>query len=128
MKKEVMVNFLIEATDGSSVTFMTPGALIEYEDHKQLHFIEQNDVKLETTVHLYPSHLVIERLGDLEMIMEFKIGQTTYVKMKTNFKFELSMACVTHSLLIEDNLIDVIYQTDTDQEHKLTHHLRIKFE
>jgi uncharacterized beta-barrel protein YwiB (DUF1934 family) len=128
MKKEVMVNFLIEATDGSSVTFMTPGPLIDYEDHKELTFIEENDAKLETTVSIYPAHLVIERTGDLKMKMEFKIGQTTYVKMKTNFKFELTMACVTHSLLIEPNLIDVIYQTDTDRENNITHHLRIKFE
>lgn len=128
MEKEVMVNFLIEATDGSSVTFDTPGTLIEHDDHRDLIFNEENDAKLKTTIHIYPTHLLLERFGDLQMFMEFKIGQTTYVKMKTNFKFELSMACLTQSLLIESNLIDVIYQTDSDRERDITHHLHIKFE
>jgi uncharacterized beta-barrel protein YwiB (DUF1934 family) len=128
MEKQVTVTFLIEATDGSSLSFITDGRLTEDDKSRTLFFVEQTDAKLDTKVTILPEHVIIERFGVLNMTMDFIIGQTTYVKMQTNFKFELTMECVTQSMRIEGNLIDIIYQTDTDRENDITHHLLIKFE
>jgi uncharacterized beta-barrel protein YwiB (DUF1934 family) len=128
MEKQVTVTFLIEATDGSSLSFITDGRLTEDDKSRTLFFVEQTDAKLDTKVTILPEHVIIERFGVLNMTMDFIIGQTTYVKMQTNFKFELTMECVTQSMRIEGNLIDIMYQTDTDRENDITHHLLIKFE
>jgi uncharacterized beta-barrel protein YwiB (DUF1934 family) len=128
MEKQVTVSFLIEATDGSSLTFITDGRLSEDDLSRTLFFVEQTDTKLDTKVTILPEHVIIERFGVLNMTMDFIIGQTTYVKMQTNFKFELTMECVTQNMTVQSNSIDIIYQTDSDRENNITHHLLIKFE
>jgi hypothetical protein len=70
MEKQVTVSFLIEATDGSSLTFITDGRLSEDDLSRTLFFVEQTDTKLDTKVTILPEHVIIERFGVLNMTMD----------------------------------------------------------
>ena len=61
------------------------------------------------------------------MTMEYVENEITTVYMKTDFNYELSMNNFTKRLIIGEDFIDVIYQTETDKEENLTHNLVIKW-
>ena len=125
--KNVEIEFNLYVSDGSKTSFITDGKYIEFDNFKRINFIEETEIKADTYVDIYKDKILLDRRGTIHMIMEYIENETTTVYMKTDFNYELSMNNFTKRLIIGEDYIDVIYQTETDKEENLTHNLVIKW-
>ncbi len=125
--KNVEIEFNLYVSDGSKTSFITDGKYIEFDNFKRLNFIEETEIKADTYVDIYKDKILLDRRGSIHMTMEYVENETTTVYMKTDFNYELSMNNFTKRLVIGEDYIDVIYQTETDKEENLTHNLVIKW-
>lgn len=124
---KVEVDFKLIVSDGTITSFVTNGILELNNNYKRLTFVEQSDIKALTKIDIYKDHILLERNGSIYMKMEYILNSYTDVYMKTDFNYELSMSSFTKKLVIEDNMIDIIYQTETDKEQNIEHNLIIKW-
>ena len=124
--KNVEIEFNLYVSDGSKTSFITDGKYIEFDNFKRINFIEETEIKADTYVDIYKDKILLDRRGTIHMTMEYIENETTTVYMKTDFNYELSMNNFTKRLIIGEDYIDVIYQTETDKEENLTHNLVIK--
>lgn len=125
--KNVEIEFNLYVSDGSKTSFITDGKYIEFDNFKRINFIEETEIKADTYVDIYKDKILLDRRGTIHMTMEYIENETTTVYMKTDFNYELSMNNFTKKLIIGEDYIDVIYQTETDKEENLTHNLVIKW-
>lgn len=125
--KNVEIEFNLYVSDGSKTSFITDGKYIEFDNFKRINFIEETEIKADTYVDIYKDKILLDRRGTIHMTMEYIENETTTVYMKTDFNYELSMNNFTKRLIIGEDYIDVIYQTETDKEENLTHNLVIKW-
>ncbi len=125
---KVEVDFQLLVSDGSSTSFITEGILEERIDYKFLSFIEQSDIKALTKIKIYKDKVLLERNGSICMKMEYILNESTTVYMKTDFNYELSMNNYTKYLNVQDNFIQIIYQTEMDIEQDITHNLMIHWQ
>lgn len=125
--KNVEIEFNLYVSDGSKTSFITDGKYIEFDNFKRINFIEETEIKADTYVDIYKDKILLDRRGTIHMTMEYIENETTTVYMKTDFNYELSMNNFTNRLIIGEDYIDVIYQTETDKEENLTHNLVIKW-
>ena len=125
--KNVEIEFNLYVSDGSKTSFITDVKYIEFDNFKRINFIEETEIKADTYVDIYKDKILLDRRGTIHMTMEYIENETTTVYMKTDFNYELSMNNFTKRLIIGEDYIDVIYQTETDKEENLTHNLVIKW-
>jgi uncharacterized beta-barrel protein YwiB (DUF1934 family) len=125
--KNVEIEFNLYVSDGSKTSFITDGKYIELDNFKRINFIEETEIKADTYVDIYKDKILLDRRGTIHMTMEYVENEITTVYMKTDFNYELSMNNFTKRLIIGEDFIDVIYQTETDKEENLTHNLVIKW-
>lgn len=125
--KNVEIEFNLYVSDGSKTSFITDGKYIEFDNFKRINFIEETEIKADTYVDIYKDKILLDRRGTIHMTMEYIENEITTVYMKTDFNYELSMNNFTKRLIIGEDYIDVIYQTETDKEENLTHNLVIKW-
>ena len=125
--KSVEIDFNLYVSDGSNTSFITTGKYIEFNEFIRINFIEETEIKADTYIDIYKDKVVLERIGQIYMKMEYELNKTNTVYMKTDFNYELSMDSFTKKLEIGDKYIDVIYQTETDKEEGLTHNLVVKW-
>lgn len=125
--KNVEIEFNLYVSDGSKTSFITDGKYIEFDNFKRINFNEETEIKADTYVDIYKDKILLDRRGTIHMAMEYIENETTTVYMKTDFNYELSMNNFTKRLIIGEDYIDVIYQTETDKEENLTHNLVIKW-
>lgn len=125
--KNVEIEFNLYVSDGSKTSFITDGKYIEFDNFKRINFFEETEIKADTYVDIYKDKILLDRRGTIHMTMEYIENETTTVYMKTDFNYELSMNNFTKRLIIGEDYIDVIYQTETDKEENLTHNLVIKW-
>lgn len=125
--RNVEINFSLEATDGSNVLFTTNGTLEQINNILRLQFIEQTELKANTIVDIYQDKVIIKRSGPVEMQMEYIMNEDTIAHLTTDFNYQLSMNNHTDYLEINDNQIQIVYQTEFDKEQKITHKLVIKW-
>ena len=123
----VEVDFKLLVSDGNMTSFVTDGLYEKKEGFNRLTFVEQTDIKALTKIDIYNDKILLDRKGSIHMKMEYIMNESTMVYMKTDFNYELSMSNYTKFVKIEDNLIEVIYQTETDKEQNLTHQLVISW-
>lgn len=125
--KNVEIDFNLYVSDGTQTSFITKGKYIEFKEFKRINFIEETEIKADTYIDIYKDKVLLERIGQIYMKMEYALNKTTTVYMKTDFNYELSMDSFTKKLEIGENYIDIIYQTETDKEEGLTHNLVVKW-
>lgn len=124
----VSIDFSLNTTDGTSIQFFSNGLLKRLPQYIELSFVEQTETKLDTIVEIYLDKVIITRTGKIYMKMEFNPLIDTTVVLKTENNFEVKMLNKTQSLLIEDDKIEIIYQTEMDKEHGVHHQLKIIYQ
>ena len=55
------------------------------------------------------------------------MGMDTTLYLTTNFNYQLSMNNYTKYLEIDENSLQIVYQTETDKEQNVTHNLSLKW-
>ena len=125
--KEVFIDFNLSVSDGANTSFTTIGTYEIKDDIINICFVEETDLKANTSLYIYQDRIKIKRSGPLMMESEFIMEEATTIKITADFGYQLAMNNYTNYLEINENSIQIIYQTEMDKEQKLTHNLTIKW-
>mgnify|MGYP000797389680 FL=1 len=121
--KKIEVDFKLLVSDGS----ITDGLYEEFDDYIEISFTEETQIKANTKVDIYKDKVMIQRMGEINMEMEYIMGMDTTLHLTTDFNYQLSMNNYTKYLEINENSLQIVYQTETDKEQNLTHNLFLKW-
>mgnify|MGYP002530673569 FL=1 len=108
-------------------SFITDGLYEEFDDYIEISFTEETQIKANTKVDIYKDKVMIQRMGEINMEMEYIMGMDTTLHLTTDFNYQLSMNNYTKYLEINENSLQIVYQTETDKEQNLTHNLFLKW-
>ena len=125
--KKIEVDFKLLVSDGSMTSFITYGLYEEFDDYIEISFTEETQIKANTKVDIYKDKVMIQRMGEINMEMEYIMGMDTTLHLTTDFNYQLSMNNYTKYLEINENSLQIVYQTETDKEQNLTHNLFLKW-
>ena len=125
--KKIEVDFNLLVSDGSMTSFITDGLYEEFDDYIEISFTEETQIKANTKVDIYKDKVMIQRMGEINMEMEYIMGMDTTLHLTTDFNYQLSMNNYTKYLEINENSLQIVYQTETDKEQNLTHNLFLKW-
>lgn len=125
--KKIEVDFKLLVSDGSMTSFITEGLYEEFDDYIEISFTEETQIKANTKVDIYKDKVMIQRMGEINMEMEYIMGMDTTLHLTTDFNYQLSMNNYTKYLEISENSLQIVYQTETDKEQNLTHNLFLKW-
>ena len=125
--KKIEVDFKLLVSDGSMKSFITDGLYEEFDDYIEISFTEETQIKANTKVDIYKDKVMIQRMGEINMEMEYIMGMDTTLHLTTDFNYQLSMNNYTKYLEINENSLQIVYQTETDKEQNLTHNLFLKW-
>lgn len=127
MKQNIEVDFNLSVTNGETTSFVTDGIYEKYDEFIMISFIEQTDILSKTSVYIYNDKVIIKRDGQIKMEMTYILGVETIVSLTTDFNYQLSMRNYTQRLIIKEDQIEVVYQTETDVEQNVVHKLCLKW-
>ena len=125
--KKIEVDFKLLVSDGSMTPLITDGLYEEFDDYIEISFTEETQIKANTKVDIYKDKVMIQRMGEINMEMEYIMGMDTTLHLTTDFNYQLSMNNYTKYLEINENSLQIVYQTETDKEQNLTHNLFLKW-
>lgn len=125
--KKIEIDFKLSVSDGSMTSFITDGIYEEFDDYIKISFIEETEIKANTSIDIYKDRVIIKRVGKINMEMEYIMGMDTTLYLTTNFNYQLSMNNYTKYLEIDENSLQIVYQTETDKEQNVTHNLSLKW-
>lgn len=125
---KAVINFCLSTTGSTEVKFQTEGIVRKQDNVIILDFIEQTDLKLHTKVSATTNKVIVERKGSLEMKLVCDLVKDDIVYMKVDKAYEIKMINHTDLLLVDEESILVIYQTEMDKENNITHQLKLSWE
>ena len=108
--KKIEVDFKLLVSDGSMTSFTTDGLYEEFDDHIEISFTEETQIKANTKVDIYKDKVMIQRMGEINMEMEYIMGMDTTLHLTTDFNYQLSMNNYTKYLEISENSLQIVYQ------------------
>ncbi len=125
--QNIEIDFKLYVSDGSMTSFITEGTYEDLGEYRSISFVEDTTIKANTTIDIYQERVLIKRLGEMNMTMEYIMGMDTTLYLTTNFNYDISMNNYTSFLEITEDTINIIYQTQIDKEQNLTHNLFLKW-
>lgn len=129
MKEQIQISFSLGLSNGASTFFNVDGFIEEHLQFKRIVFVEPSDDNAKTVIDIYKDNkVIINRFGKIHTKIICIKNEETLATLKTDFGYEMSMSNYTHELKIENNLIDITYQTLSDKEQGERHKLLLTWE
>ncbi len=122
------LHFTLFDNIGNEISFITDASIVSGPDLKIITFVEKTDLELKTKVLIYKDHVEIYRVGLISMFMNFTLDKITKAVIKSSYGHEITMDNKTISLIINDNNIDITYQTSVDMGKGINHTLKMTWE